>query len=87
VDVEIRFLTGQKYCCAEFGCHLPRHSDALIALSPSFPANLQIRWHCCVEKGAFIASQGEASIYVESEAYDYVHITARRYDGRMDENP
>ena len=76
IDLEVRFLAGRRYCCYEFGCHFPMHSDAIIALSPAFPACLRVRWRCHIEKGAIFDLPGAKNGSYLSDALYYEQVTA-----------
>jgi hypothetical protein len=77
IDVDLRFVAGRTYCCAEPGCHVPRDAgqrrlrrlatERAIAL----PESVTVRWHCHVERGAKLECMTKLGLPVESEAYDF----------------
>lgn len=71
IDVTLRFLRGQTYCCAEPECHLSGIASQLASRAVKLPRNAVIRWHCMVEAGALIQASGKAGVPLESEAYEY----------------
>jgi len=70
IDVEIRFLSGRIYCCAEPGCHLPRDLSRLPLL-----AGFTIRWNCIVEQGAQLKCNAALGLPLESESYEFDFVT------------
>jgi hypothetical protein len=70
IDVDIRFISGRTYCCAEPGCHLPRDTSRLPAL-----AGFTIRWHCRVEDGARLRCLSALGMPMESTAYEFEFVT------------
>src|SRR5689334_22992890 len=70
IDVDIRFLSGRTYCCAEPGCHLPRDWSRIPRLT-----GIPIRWHCRVEDGAKLKCHEQLGLPLESEAYEFDFIT------------
>lgn len=69
VDVELRFLSGQTYCCAEPGCHIPDD----IARHPQL-AGFTIRWHCVVERNAKLNSSKALGRPLEQDGYEYDYV-------------
>lgn len=77
IDVELRFLSGKTYCCAEPGCHLPARSRAwwqrlrqVLRAAKLNPPSLAIRIRGTVKNGTLLevfgTKQPRASI-----AYEY----------------
>jgi hypothetical protein len=58
IDVDLRFIAGRTYCCAEPGCHVPfdkeQHRLRRLAAERAIqlPQAMTVRWHCHVEEGA-----------------------------------
>jgi hypothetical protein len=77
-DVELRFVAGRTYCCAEPGCHVPfdQAQQRLHRLAAEralrLPDALTVRWHCQVEEGAKLECHKSLGVPPESEAYDFV---------------
>lgn len=77
IDVELCFLAGRTYCCAEPGCHLPSDSgqERLRRLAAegavALPELVTVHWHCHVERGARLACLTKLGLPAESEAYDF----------------
>lgn len=96
VDVEIVFVAGRTYCCAEPGCHLPRDSKRLMKLaavrSISIPERAMIKWHFRIEAGARLECHHALGMPLESRAYqfDVVGLPPKDVDSATDklaENP
>jgi hypothetical protein len=77
IDVDLRFIAGRTYCCAEPGCHLPLDKEArrLRSLAAErairLPEAMTIRWHCHVEEGAKLECHKSLGLPAESKAYDF----------------
>jgi hypothetical protein len=77
IDVDLRFIAGRTYCCAEPGCHLPydtgqRRLRRLAAeRAIALPESVTVRWHCHVERGAKLECMIKLELPPESEAYDF----------------
>jgi hypothetical protein len=75
LDVEIVFLAGKTYCCAEPMCHLPRDSKRLMKLaairSISIPEDSTIKWHFRIEAGARLECLQALGLPLESKAYQF----------------
>ena len=77
IDVDLRFVAGRTYCCAEPGCHVPFDSGQLrlrrlaAERGISFPESVTIRWHCHVKRGAKLECMKQLGLPVESKAYDF----------------
>ena len=77
IDVELRFVAGRTYCCAEPGCHLPSDTGQqrlhLLAAERGIkmPEAVTVRWHCHVEEGAKLEHLAKLGLPVESKAYDF----------------
>jgi hypothetical protein len=78
IDVELRFIAGRSYCCAEPGCHVGLDNAKLLRLaaqrSVPLPESVTVRWHCHVAQGARLEVMKSFGRPVESEAYDFVEI-------------
>lgn len=78
IDVELRFIAGRTYCCAEPGCHLPRSNSMLVSLAAErglrLPDSVAVRWHCHVDRGALLQSMKSLGLPIESEAYEFEAI-------------
>jgi hypothetical protein len=78
IDVDLRFIAGQTYCCAEPGCHLPfdkeqrRVRQLAAERAIQLPEALTVRWHCHVEEGAKLECHKSFRLPVESKAYDFL---------------
>ena len=77
IDVDLHFMAGRTYCCAEPGCHLPRDAEQqrLRRLAAeraiALPKSVTVRWHCHVERGAKLQCMTKLGSPVESNAYDF----------------
>lgn len=77
IDVDLRFIAGRTYCCAEPGCHVPcdKAQQRLRRLAAErairLPDALTVRWHCHVEEGAKLECLKPLGLPAESEAYDF----------------
>ena len=77
IDVDLRFLAGRTYCCAEPGCHVPfdKAQQRLHRLAAEcairLPEALTVRWHCHVEEGAKLECHKPLGLPMESKAYDF----------------
>lgn len=75
IEVEVVFVAGRTYCCAEPGCHLPRESKRLTELaalrSISIPEHVTIRWHFRIEAGTRLECRRALGLPLESEAYEF----------------
>jgi hypothetical protein len=75
IEVSLRFLEGQTYCCAESGCHLPRSYEQLVRIAAErsipIPSDVLVRWHCYVEQGARLESHQAFGLPLESIAYEF----------------
>jgi hypothetical protein len=75
IDVEIVFVAGRTYCCAEPGCHLPRDSKRLVELaairSIPIPELAAITWHFRIEAGARLECLNTLGLPLESPAYEF----------------
>ena len=69
VDVELRFLSGRIYCCAEPGCHIPRLET--VFRSCEIPQGCQIRWHCKVEKGLALSAMRRLGCRLKAKAMTF----------------
>jgi hypothetical protein len=69
IDIDLRFLSGRTYCCAEPGCHLPNDLARLPAL-----ADFTIRWHCIVERGARLKCNEVLRLPLEDDGYQYDYV-------------
>src|SRR3954469_17179931 len=71
IDVDLRFIAGRTYCCAEPGCHLPRDNGRIKSLAAEraiqLPKTFTVRWHCHVEQGAKIECLKKLGLPVESK--------------------
>ena len=76
IDVDLRFIAGRSYCCAEPGCHLGLDNGKLLRLAAErcvpLPDSVTVRWHCHVEQGARLEVMTSFGLPVESEPYDFV---------------
>jgi hypothetical protein len=76
IDVELRFIAGRSYCCAEPGCHLGLDNLKLLRLAAErcvrLPESVTVRWHCRVERGARLEVMKSFGLPIESDAYDFV---------------
>jgi len=70
IDVDLRFLSGRTYCCAEPGCHLPSDLSRLPLL-----VGFTIRWHCIVEDGAQLKCLEDLGLPLDGDGYDYEFAT------------
>lgn len=79
IDVELRFLSGETYCCSEPGCHLPRHCDGLIDFAAErsvvLPRRMTVHWHCIIEAGARMECNRAMGLPFESEAYEFDDVS------------
>jgi hypothetical protein len=73
IDVDIHFLSGCTYCCAEPGCHLPHDLSLLPALS-----GFTIHWHFRVEQGARLKSNAPLGLPLESAGYEFEFVTGMK---------
>lgn len=77
IDVDLRFIAGRTYCCAEPGCHVPfdKEQQRLRRLAAEraieLPDALTVRWHCHVEEGAKLECHRHLASPAESKAYDF----------------
>ncbi len=78
IDVELRFIAGRTYCCAEPGCHMPfdREQKRLHRLAAeraiSLPESVTVRWHCHVELGVILGGSSRSGATPrESQAYNF----------------
>jgi hypothetical protein len=77
IDVDLRFIAGRTYCCAEPGCHMPidNQQGRLRCLAAErdirLPDVMTVRWHCHVEAGAKLECYKALGLPLESEAYDF----------------
>ena len=77
IDVELHFVAGRTYCCAEPGCHLPRDTGQQLLRrlaaerAIALPESVTVRWHCHVERGAKFECMTKLGLPAESEAYDF----------------
>lgn len=75
IDVDLRFLAGRSYCCAEPGCHLPRDNTKLLRLAAErsipVPESVRVRWHCHVEHGTGLECRKRFGLPAVSEAYKF----------------
>lgn len=85
VDVELRFIAGRSYCCAEPACHLPHDCRRILRLAAqravSLPESVTVRWHCYVEKGTRLDSLKYLGLPAESDPYDFEAISGRPVAG------
>lgn len=84
IIVELRFLAGQDYCCAEGSCHVPRSNERLVRLAAErsihLPDSVVVRWRCRVEKGARLQCMKSFGLPTESDGYEF----EATYGGRRD---
>jgi hypothetical protein len=82
IDVDLRFISGRNYCCAEPGCHLPSNTDRLVQLAADrsihLPESLTIRWHCRVEQGAHLECLKSFGLLTETDAYEFESLSTGR---------
>ncbi len=75
IDVELRFLSGRTYCCAEPGCHLPWDHRRLRQIAADqgipLPESLLVRWKVRVERGAMLQSLALVGPEISSEESVY----------------
>lgn len=77
IDVDLRFMAGRTYCCAEPGCHLPSDKDQhrLRRLAAErgirLPEAVTVRWYCHVEEGVKLECHKPLGLPAESNAYDF----------------
>jgi antitoxin component YwqK of YwqJK toxin-antitoxin module len=78
LDVELRFLSGETYCCAEPGCHFGTDLSRFIARAAEsgivFPDGLEMRGHFVVEQGVRLANESSPHVRTISKAYEYDHV-------------
>ena len=80
IDVDLRFIAGRTYCCAEPGCHVPfdkaQHRLHRLAAERGIrlPEAVTVRWHCHVEEGAKLECHKPLGLPAESKAYDFVVV-------------
>ena len=76
IEVDLRFIAGRSYCCAEPGCHVGLDNRKLLRLaterSVPLPESVTIRWHCHVEEGARLEVLKSFGLPAESKAYDFI---------------
>lgn len=79
IEVEVRFLAGRSYCCAEPFCHLPWNTARLLELAAErgveLPESVVVGWHCYVEAGARLEVLECFGLPAESAAYDSTATT------------
>ena len=77
IEVDLRFIAGRTYCCAEPGCHVPidkaqrRLRKMAAERAILFPEAVTVRWHCRVEEGVKLECLRSAGVPAESEEYDF----------------
>jgi hypothetical protein len=72
IDVDVRFLSGRIYCCAEPACHLPKDLSRIPLL-----AGFTVRWHCRVEQGARLTCLEALGLPIDSPGFEYEFVTGR----------
>jgi hypothetical protein len=85
IEVDLHFLSGRTYCCAEPGCHLPHDNSRLVAFAAKsgiiLPGSVVIRWHCTVHQGARLECLKHFRMPLESAAYTFEYISCSRAAG------
>ncbi len=80
IYVELRFLAGRSYCCAEPSCHIPSTCKQLVALAEQHalrvPDDVRVYWHCVVEEGARLQVLNSFGVSPETKAYAFDFITS-----------
>ena len=74
ISVDLRFVSGRTYCCAEPMCHLPASCDRLIELAAAqglqLPKNVRVNWHCFVEQGVHLKCLEAFGLATMSDGYE-----------------
>jgi hypothetical protein len=88
IELELRFLAGKRYCCAEWGCFLPafdkrwwtRLREGLQESTERIPPPLTLLVHGVVEEGAGLRVLKCIGLSMLSEAYSYRSEPLRERD-------
>lgn len=82
IYVELRFLAGRSYCCAEPDCHIPSTCKRLVALAEThglrLPDDVRVHWHCVVEEGARLQVLNSMGGFPETKGYTFDVVAGGR---------
>lgn len=95
IELELRFRTGETYCCAEPGCFLATYErkwwrtarESLLEATEREPQLLSITVHGIVEEGASLLWRKECNLPTQSPAYSYQHGPLRERDAKETSPP
>ncbi len=90
VEIELRWLNSQRYCCAERGCFLATDSrawwatfrEALTEVNDREPAPLSVRVLGVVEDGVLLTYLEQVGLPAQSRAYVYGPAEDHERDAR-----
>src|SRR5262245_54093873 len=81
MEIEMRFRSGETYCCAELGCHVATHDaewwksfrSCISRMTDRDPPPMTLTIYGVIDAGARLLSSASLGLPIVSSAYTVVH--------------